>query len=143
MLRALLLLLLVACGEPTRPLGPDAADAGPGATCTSDGPTAPPCCGQAGNRLRAADCVDGAWTCAEGAACECQGVPATFICTDTCGSDAFIDPTCSEEGWTCRGMQRTSDCPAGTCWGYPGDCCVAPACVDGRWQCESILDPCL
>ncbi len=116
-------------------------DAGP-LLCEETLPVGPPCCDASGARLMGADCSVGGWTCEEGALCECEGEGASFFCTDVCGSDAFTDPTCGESGWTCAGLVRSDSCPAGTCWGLPGDCCINPSCVDGSWQCESIQDPC-
>lgn len=119
---------------------PDGGAAG----CRQGSPLAPPCCNVSGARVMSATCAaDGEeWTCDEGALCECAGEPASFVCSDGCGSDAFIDPTCEAGGWTCGSLVATNTCPADTCWGMPGDCCVNPTCEDRRWTCESILDPC-
>lgn len=110
--------------------------------CADNLPVGPPCCNESGSRVVSAECGDDGWTCDEGALCECDGEPASFICSDFCGSDAFADPTCSEQGWSCEGLIRSDSCEEDVCWGDPGNCCVNPSCVDGQWQCESIQDPC-
>lgn len=108
------------------------------ALCQENLPVGPPCCGVDGNRVMSAECGADGWTCDEGALCECGGEPASFICSDACGSDAFVDPECVDGAWSCGELVRSDTCASDTCWALPGDCCVNPSCVDGEWQCESL-----
>lgn len=146
-----LALLLAACPSPTgigdggkRTDAGTVSDAGETGTASCGNlPNGPPCCGVSGDRVTSADCGDdGDWSCAEGELCECEGEAASFICSDFCGSDAFVDPTCDAGGWSCEGLVRSDSCADDVCWGDPGECCISPSCVDGSWQCESIQDPC-
>lgn len=143
MKRVLLLLLLAACGryQPLRIVDPSGVQVDAGTlpkpsqcTVAFGGPS---CCGADGRRAGTADCVDGEYECAPGTAvCECGGQPQEFHCADFCGSDAYVEPSCGGSGWICPvGLIATSTCPANTCWGEPGDLCLSPACVDGRWTC--------
>lgn len=127
---------------PAPPVAPvDSPDAAVTLLTAFAGPDGPPCCDSAGNRVTSAQCSEGVCRCAVGAFCVCQGAPAGFLCTDFCGSDAVMDPECSDTGYTCpRGFTQTNSCPSGTCWGEPGDCCVNPSCVDGAWRCAEIAD---
>lgn len=98
-------------------------------------PIGPDCC-ESGVRISSATCAAGAWTCTQGAFCTCDGAPQAFSCTDTCGSDAFLAPTCFNGQWRCVApLVETSSCAPDTCWGEPGTCCGAPTCVDGGWVC--------
>jgi hypothetical protein len=100
-------------------------------------PVGPPCC-VGGNRVSDGECRDGVWFCAQGGLCQCAGAPITFVCSDFCGSGAFVDAVCGDEGWSCGALVRSDSCPPETCWGDPGDCCINPSCVDNRWECERI-----
>jgi hypothetical protein len=151
MKRFVLLLLVCACGrhQPLRNVDPpgvrvDAGTLPKPSECTIPfgGPS---CCGSDGRRVGSADCVDEQYVCSAGAVCSCEGQPQTFHCSDFCGSDAFVDPVCGAGGWFCpSGLKSTADCPAGTCWGEPGDLCPA-VCVNGVWTCDDtdggIRDP--
>lgn len=137
------LLALGACGRTASidagVTAPDAAivlrgDAG-AAACT---PFGVDCC-RDGQRVTSASCVDGAAVCGDGAFCTCGGEAQTFNCVDFCGTDAVAGPMCENGVWRCeRGLMPTSDCPPGTCWGEPGDCCRNPRCVNGAWECAAI-----
>jgi hypothetical protein len=146
------LLLLLACGTdyPLRSIDPPgvAVDAGhlpkPNHCTVAFG--GPDCCGSDGRRTGAAACVDGEYVCSGSAVCACGGEAQTFHCTDFCGSDAYVSPICSSGGWICPGsLITTSSCPAGTCWGEPGELCAAPQCIDGSWVCAGddggVRDP--
>lgn len=103
----------------------------------------PDCCSSAGARVGGATCTTSGYVCSEGTLCLCNGTSAGFHCIDACGTDAFVSATCGTSGWQCpTGLIKTTDCPAGTCFGEPGDCCIGPHCVDGQWTCDSIRDPC-
>ena len=100
--------------------------------------TGPDCCDAAQQRLGSAACVDGDYVCTSGEICGCHGQAQTFHCSDFCGSDAFVSATCGGAGWICPpGLIETSSCPPDTCWGEPGDLCLAARCVEGRWVCEN------
>jgi hypothetical protein len=101
---------------------------------------APSCCNAEGGRVDSARCEADAWACAEGALCECNAEKAAFQCTDFCGSDVFMEPTCTANGWDCGGLIRTDACPADTCWGLPGECppdALWTQCLQGRWSCTT------
>lgn len=141
---ALLLFLAAGC-DPVSPPGPlpfERVDAGVDAGMPCIGPLGPPCCDVEGQRLRSASCVEGQWSCEADAFCTCRGAPARGVCTDFCGSDAFVDPSCEADGWSCGALQSTETCPAGTCFGDPGECCLGPVCKDGAWRCTALKVPC-
>ncbi len=103
----------------------------------------PDCCGDTGSRVGSAQCSDQSYVCETGTLCTCLNAAAGFHCVDVCGGDAFVSATCSATGWTCAsGLIKTSDCPAGTCFGDPGECCIGPQCLQGQWTCQSIREPC-
>ena len=135
--------------------GAGLADGGTGALACTAGQLPPACCDGAGQRVGTASCGSAQkWSCAQGALCTCGGVAATFVCSDFCGSDAYVDPLCDGSAWRCpQGTPVRSDtCPAGTCWGEPGDCrCCAnngagprvPAvCDNGTWGCPQGATMC-
>jgi hypothetical protein len=123
---------------------------GDGGGCPGSFPfSGPSCCGAQGQRIGSADCKAGQWLCeAPGALCLCDGKPQAYSCSDLCGSDVFFEPTCEGGAWTCGpGKVKTSDCPPGTCWGEPGQCCdesgtpVAPVCDNGSWEWAAACKP--
>lgn len=145
--RVVLVVALAGCGRASllTPLSVR-ADAGGRISITADGgartcddaPFGVDCCVN-GQRVTSASCVDGAQVCEAGEPCSCAGVAQTFNCVDFCGTDAVSAPVCRFGQWQCAsGLMKTSDCPRGTCWGEPGDCCAQPACVDGAWTCASL-----
>jgi hypothetical protein len=101
------------------------------------------CCDASGNPVASVECVDGKPTCTTGSFCRCGDDLETFSCTDFCGSDEFLSPSCVAGKWQCPGEVpvHTDQCPAGTCWGLPAECCDAPGhyinieCHDGAWFC--------
>lgn len=111
-------------------------DAGVQLAC--DGrPIGPDCC-EGGQRVTSASCLEDRWVCERGAYCECGGAPQGFSCSDFCGSDIINPPACANGQWACgRGLVETSTCPADTCWGSPGDNCLDPKCLSGRWVCAN------
>ncbi|MGV3619279.1 MAG: hypothetical protein ACO1OB_00600 [Archangium sp.] len=139
-----LLLALCACGRTARVdagvVSPDAAvvlrhDAGSSSTCA---PFGVDCC-RNGTRVTSASCVNGVDVCSEGEPCSCGDVAQSFNCVDFCGTDAFTGPACVNGAWRCAsGLKPSSECPAGTCWGAPGDCCQDARCEDGAWVCAAI-----
>jgi len=103
----------------------------------------PDCCGSTNARVGSASCSDGGYVCEAGALCACQGAPAAFHCVDVCGGDAYTGAVCTLAGWACpQGLIKTSDCPAGTCFGEPGDCCIGAQCNLGAWTCQALRSPC-
>jgi hypothetical protein len=146
----IVILVLSACGRvtPLRTLEPEGATAvarhDAGATAPPSGCDVafggPDCCAGDGTgaRVTSATCQAGSYVCSQGAVCSCHGQAQTFFCTDFCGSDAFVEPTCGAAGWLCpSGLIETSSCPKGTCWGEPGEGCLA-VCRDGEWTCEPL-----
>lgn len=144
-LQVTLLLALGACGRTsTVDAGVVALDASvvvprdAGLTACEAAPFGVDCC-RNGQRVTSARCVNGAQVCDDGAPCSCGGVAQTFNCVDFCGTDAVSGPECVNGVWRCAsGLISTSTCPAGTCWGLPGDCCQQPRCEAGEWKCAAI-----
>ncbi len=137
-------LLLAGCGRAPIVVHGDAGfqlfDSGvpdAGIARCDDAPFGVDCCVN-DQRVTSARCENGAQVCDSGEVCACAGAPQRFNCVDFCGTDAFTGPVCNAGHWECAaGLQPSSQCPANTCWGEPGDCCVNPSCVDGAWVCES------
>ena len=72
----------------------------------------------------------------------CQDESPELVCTQSCGSDFFMESTC--QGGVMKCPPNTVDfdsCPADTCWGpAPPGCCVNGelwymACIQGNWEC--------
>lgn len=117
-----------------------ATDAGTACTLPFGGPD---CCGDTNQRVGEATCTGAEYVCGAGSLCSCAGSAATFHCVDVCGGDGFVSAVCLGSEWGCpQGLIKTSDCEPGTCFGDPGECCIAPHCEAGQWTCESIRDPC-
>lgn len=146
---AVALLAFVACGRtefitlrlPVADAGVTAVDAGvdAGVTRCLSSPFGVDCC-RNGQRVTSAFCLEGRSVCSTGDVCTCNGVEQSFMCVDFCGTDAVAGPDCVNGVWRCaNGLQRTTDCPVGTCWGDPGECCSRPRCVDGEWTCAAIV----
>ncbi|MBK7865053.1 MAG: hypothetical protein IPJ65_41930 [Archangiaceae bacterium] len=141
----LFLLLAISCGRSYPVIGtvsPPSLTLDAGRIEPDAGPTGcnvpfggPNCCDSAGTHVGGATCTADRYTCTTGTVCACAGEPQAFYCSDVCGSDAYINPTCGAAGWFCpSGLIKTTDCEPGTCWGEPGDACQT-RCVDGRWSC--------
>jgi hypothetical protein len=141
----MVLLLLAGCGRVPIVVrgdaGLDRIDSGvpdAGHARCDEAPFGVDCC-VSGQRVSSSRCENGAQTCDTGEICACGGAAQRFNCVDFCGTDAVTSPECVSGQWQCAsGLIDSAQCPAGTCWGEPGDCCVNPSCVEGAWSCESL-----